>query len=475
MTIQEILSQNSISAIIQSIKNNKIDVNVIDLKKQYDVQGHSVMDTAVRPDKQIMKKRKGENGTIVSYVERVEKVGRIGLALQKLITNRAVSFLFGIEPKIKANAVTDIEKALLNTVKKVANVGKVNSLNRAVARDLFRATEVAEIWYPVESENETELYGFKSKIKLKCSLVSPWQGDNLYPLFDDYGDMISFGREYKKINDGKEVLYFEVWTSAFYLKYEQNSGAGAGWTQLENKANTLGKIPVVYANQDEVEWASVATAIERLEWLLSKFADTNDYVGSPILFINGEGISLPDKQEAGKVIKGTGERADAKFVSWEHAPESVKLEIETLFNVVYSFTQTPNISFESVQKIGAISGVALKLLFMDAHLKVMDKKEIFDSYLIRRNNIIKAFLVQMKPEFKAAKDLFIESEIVPYMVTDTKELIDTLATATGGMPVISQKSAVIAAGYVDDVENELLQIENEASKANEINAFGAAN
>lgn len=51
----------------------------------------------------------------------------------------------------------------------------------------------------------------------------------------------------------------------------------------------------------------------------------------------------------------------------------MKLEIDTLLRMIYTITQTPDISFDTVKGIGAVSGVALKLLFMDAHLKVQDK------------------------------------------------------------------------------------------------------
>ena len=82
-----------------------------------------------------------------------------------------------------------------------------------------------------------------------------------------------------------------------------------------------------------------------------------------------------------------------QYVSWQQAPEAVKLEIETLLKLIYTITQTPDISFDAVKGLGAISGVALKLLFMDAHLKVQDKCEIFDDYLQRRVNVLLEYVV----------------------------------------------------------------------------------
>ena len=87
-------------------------------------------------------------------------------------------------------------------------------------------------------------------------------------------------------------------------------------------------------------------------------------------------------------------KAEAQYLSWANAPESVKLEIDTLLRMIYTITQTPDISFDTVKGLGAISGVALQLLFMDAHLKVQDKNEIFSEYLQRRVNVLKAYMAE---------------------------------------------------------------------------------
>ncbi len=98
-------------------------------------------------------------------------------------------------------------------------------------------------------------------------------------------------------------------------------------------------------------------------------------------------------QEGRKRGRYRGRRRRDRTISkgWAQAPESVKLEIETLLRMIYTITQTPDIAFDSVKGIGAVSGVALKLLFMDAHLKVQDKCEVFDDYLQRRLSVIQAF------------------------------------------------------------------------------------
>src|SRR5690606_10981383 len=114
----------------------------------------------------------------------------------------------------------------------------------------------------------------------------------------------------------------------------------------------------------------------------------------------------------------------ASYLSWDHAPESVRLEIETLLGQIFSLTQTPNISFDSVKGLGAISGIALKLLFLDAHLKVKNKEETFTEYLQRRNSIILSYAGLLHtPIQSTAHEMDLDDEIEPYMIEDLKEMV----------------------------------------------------
>ena len=95
----------------------------------------------------------------------------------------------------------------------------------------------------------------------------------------------------------------------------------------------------------------------------------------------------------------------------------------------------------------AVSGVALKLLFMDAHLKVQDKREIFDDYLQRRANIIKAYIGLFSPPLAAVADeMEITPEITPYMLTNEIDELNYWLTANGNKPVVSQEESIEKAG-----------------------------
>lgn len=395
-----------------------------------------------------------------------QDVNRIALSLQKLIVNKSVSFTFGNEPQLHCDVEEGSEQEkIYEAVVKLNKDNKIKSFNRDIYRDLLRFTEVAEYWYLIPTENDNEVYGIKTKSKIKVAKLSPAKGDELYPVFDETGDMIAFGRGYKL----KEKEYFEVWTKDKFYRFINEEGEYRLVEGFPMK-NELAKIPVVYMKQESVEWADVQNLIDRLELFLSRFGDINDYNAAPTTFVKGELVSMPAKGESGKVLQSTSEDGDVKILSWDNAPESIKLEIDTLIRFIYSLTQTPDISFDSVKGMGNVSGVALDMLFMDAYLKVEEKKEILDDYLQRRTNIQKSFFGHILGKRIVSDSLFIEPEIIPFKINDTSMLFTNIQTATSG-GFMSKKTAIKNAGWAEDVNEELDLIEAEQAKTKSI--FGS--
>jgi SPP1 family phage portal protein len=456
------------------------------INQQYDPKLHDVMDPAKRPNKKVItdptSDHYGEVRNINVYAEeqgegfRIEPVARIALAIQKLIVKRAVAFTFGNDVTYSSEPDNDSEKMLQQAINRVLHDVKERTLNRRVARSLFSTTEVAEYWYLTGEANgeKNANYGFPTPFKLRCAIFSPMFGDTLYPYFDDNRDLVAFSRYFtKKGTDGKTHAYFETYTAdAYYLwtgDGDKDSKSAQNWEIVEGypKVNTIGKIPVIYAAQPQTEWADVQQLIDRLETLLSNFADTNDYHASPKIFVEGRVIGFCRKGEAGGVIEGEA-GSKASYLSWNNAPDSVKLEIDTLLRMIYTITQTPDISFETMKGIGSVSGVALKLLFMDAHLKVQDKTEIFAEYLQRRANVLKAYMKKMNQEksFASACDsLIIEPEIKPYIIEDELNQINILTAANGGKQIASRRATIQRLGWADDAEEEERAIEGEEQRS----------
>lgn len=485
--ITEVFTKTSQSDIIAELKSKRyiVQPNVSEAEKQLDPLKHDVCNPIHRPDKKVKTTDEAtENTTVVSgtgetVTERVEKVARVAVAIQKLIVKRAVAFIFGNKVKINAEANTDKEKMVHEALNRILKDNKSDSLNRRVARQVFSCCEAAEVWFPVPVEKTKtgskvkdlinnvigntfhEKYGFKSKFKLRSAIFSPLLGDILYPYFDETGDMLAFSREYQRTDDNNvSHKFFETYTDENHFLWEMKT---EGWTLLEGypRKIEIGKIPVIYAHQESFEWSDVQGLINSLEKLLSDFDDSNAYHAWPKIFVTGEIKGFSKKGETGAIIEGE-EGSKAEYLAYDQATESVKLEIETLLNLIYALTQTPDISFESVKGIGAISGVALKLLFLDAHLKVKDHQEVFDEYLQRRVNVIKAFISKFNTSLAAECDtLEIEPEITPFMIEDEKSMVELLTMANGNKPLVSQKLAAKLSNMAQDSEEDLKQMQQE--------------
>ena len=111
----------------------------------------------------------------------------------------------------------------------------------------------------------------------------------------------------------------------------------------------------------------------------------------------------------------------------------------------------------------ALSGESRKQLFIDSQMKVRDESgrllEAFD----REVNVVKAFLKQMlTDDYVSDIDaLNVETVITPYQINDEAETINRLVSATGGKPIMSQREAIEAYGYSNDVDKTMEQIADE--------------
>lgn len=426
------------------------------LKKQWSPKEHDVFDPSLRPDKKVKRAtgQKDSEGKDV-YSDAIEKVNRISVPFQKIIVNRAVGFLLGNPVKVKRYASSELQETLASMVEKTLDDNKIIYFDRKLARTVMSQCEAAELWYLVEDPEFWKTRLDKStaaKFKLRVKLLSPKDGDKLFPLFDDYGDMVAFSREYITVEGETKITHFDTWTSNLVIKREKQSE----WI-VDSKPNLLQKIPVIYYAQEEPEWEDAQSMIDRFENKLSNFGDTNDYFGSPMVKVSGKVLSLPGKTSSGKILEMEKD-ATADYMAWSHAPESEKLEFEILKELIYSTTQTPNISFEQMKAIGStLSGFALKLMFTDAHLKTENKVELFGEMFLRRLNLLKHILgnvinVKLQSE---VENLFLEPVFTPYLPKNTKEDVEILSIARMGKPLISNETALENNPLVSEVSEEI--------------------
>jgi len=453
MNIKEILEkyETNFTKLTTILCKDPVERDVETYKKQYEGE-HDILN---RPAKTA-----GKGATLKIIAQ-----AKLVIRYQKKIVNMAVSFLFGDSTKLILDNKEDKYQEAFTLINDVWDKNKLDYFNKKLARRLFVETKVAELWYVIiDSDNVKHI-----KVVLLCNQ----NGDEIYSHFNNNGDMDAFTRRYK-LEDADEKTYehIDIYTAENFI-YGIKKEA---W-KVEKKENLYKKIPVIYYEQAEPEWASVQSEIDRIEMLISKSADTNDYFGSPTLKIKGKITNPPEKGEVGKMLRFTGEvnaegktdYGDAEYLTWEHAPEAVKLEYETLKDIIYSITSTPDLSFSNVKGLTKTSGEALKFLFMDSILKAKDKEEIFGEGLTRRINLLKAILsvtdIKEKTNLEEL-DISIQfGDILPQSVT---EIVKSLSVARGGDIIMSQDEAVRQNPLVSDAEEDIKRLEKEKGETSNL-------
>lgn len=392
------------------------------------------------------------------YLEAGEEIpqAKLPLPYQKKIVQSAVAFLFGKPVKLVQLSIgTD------NAFKIIDDLWtdmRMASKNRKNARTVFSQTASAKLFVEYKDLEGDASGRFNS---VKCILLSKKNGDDLYYKKDQYGVMKCIARGYSTKVGDKVVEYFDAYFSDIVINCKKDDN---GWVATPG-TNLSKKIPISYYEQDQTEWDDVQDLIERLEMLISKRADNNDYTADSILVLTGDVESLPGKDETGKVVKLTGENASAKYLSPEMGVDMVKDERTTLNDYILYFTDTPDLSNEQLKSAGQDSGKALEMKFFPAILKAMDKLEIFEEMIDREMEILKAFVknvINVSPAMaKEIKDLRIGFQFGNPLPDNVKEYVAMLSEAVGGKPIMSQKTAVELNPLVKDADAENIQIDKE--------------
>jgi len=406
---------------------------------------------------------KGETKTVIT--------AKLVLPFPKKIVRTRVHFLFGGKMVVSAANAQD---AIVDFKKQWSSSLKMQNVLKELARTCMIETKAAVIFYPA-----TVTVNGKAEVKLRAQILNKAKGD-FYPHFDDYGDMDAFLYLYKALTaEAKAVEKARIYTADTIFTYIKDGGA---WkeddtdpeTPAVNK-HTFGKIPVVYVEQKEPEWESITTMMDNFENRISRLADTNDYFSEPLLKIFGKASKLPGKEEVGKVLEfdmnedadGKQSHGDAEYATWDDSPESIKLDLTTSWDSIFSMTSTPDLSFNNIKGIGNVSGVSLKLMFLDAFIARGEKMEIFDPALRRCISVVISGMenysnIKMKGDVSIDD---IEVSFTDILPSDIKELVETIFAATGGKQFLSQKSAVSISPFTNDSGEEIGLIQSETTEA----------
>ena len=143
----------------------------------------------------------------------------------------------------------------------------------------------------------------------------------------------------------------------------------------------------------------------------------------------------------------------------------MKYEAETLFSQIYSLTNTPRISFDSLKGAGsAVSGVAFDYVFMSTHLNVENLNETVGEFMQRRVNFLVSALGTINTSLEAASETIdVDVQMQPYRLENIADKIDTAIKAKNG-EIWSQEHAITFVGNVDNVLEEIEQIKEEQAE-----------
>ena len=443
---------------ITALKQKTIDVPIWTGKQglinEYDPTKHPVMNKQLYPD--LVK----DDG--------VERVTRITLSFQRLAAKRMSELLCGIPVKRIYKPEDEKQQQVATYLEKIFDRNRINSVNTDRTNALFAGCEIFTLWYAVEQKNI--LYGFASPLKLRCRTFSPMQGDELYPFFDEYGDMVAMSIGYTRKVGRKNVQYFDTYTDDRHIKWSNESGE---WLAVEDEKTTVGKIPGIYTFRPTPIWEDTSRNVYEMEWTLSRNGNYIRENSKPKFIVCAdEIIQYGDEKSGNKEFKSvmqypTGARAE--YVTWSQAIESLKFQIDTLRNLFFTQLQLPDWSYEKMSQ-QALSGESRKQMFIDAELKVQDESGRWLEFFDREINVAKAFLKLMLGQawHEAIDALPVENVITPYRITDRKEEVETLMTANGNKPIMSQRESIEAYGRSDNVDQTLKEI-NEQEMADSFN------
>lgn len=445
MSIEEILQMESESAIVEALKNKAFNPpKWSELVKEYDPTKHPVMDKSRYPD------HIGENGQVVA-------VSRVTHALQKLAVDRTTEITFATPAK--RNYHLDEESERQNKVRAyiedILHSIRIDALNLERAKLFYASCEVATIWYAVIKP--TTYGGDTFQQKLRVRTYSPMQGEEIYPLFDESGDLVAISIQTP--GNDRDTSYLDAYTDTRHIQWEIK-GSNTPVRVMEEEIS-IQKIPLVYMVRPLPIWEHTSPIVYEMEWTQSRNGNYIQQNAKPLLgiFANHE-IEVGTDPESGDPNQGLGvfqfpEGSRVEYITWQQAVESTKFHIEQLRENFFTTLQLPDWSYNNM-KSTPMSGEARKQLFIDAHLKARREAGVWVEALEREINIVKAYLKEWLPaEWHADIDtVLVDYEIQPFAITEECDRIQNIVLAKNS-EILSTPEAVKRLGWVRDIEAEV--------------------
>ena len=447
---RKLLEQGDIQTIVDDMENR--DLLIDDAMHEYNTFKHPIN---FRPDKIITDKK----GNFV----RKDEVWKLPISYPIYINEIALVFLYG-QPVKWVQDSTETEEAY-NAFIQVIKKTRFNSKIRECKRLAGAETQSAMLFHVFKNK--------EGKADVQIRVLAKSKGDDIRVKWDCYENIISIAWGYYVKENEHTVHHYDIFTNETVYRCKQGT---SGW-QVEEEENLIGKIPIILFQQEK-EWAGVEPLLHRLENIISRTADTNDYFADPIAILDAEIIkNLPESKDTGKLLVtsgGSGVDSAARYLTWDSAPQSKKDEIEYLEEKIHMMTFTPKISLDTLKSVSQLSGKALKTVMLLADMKASRRKETHEELLDRTASLITAIIANVLNVslYKQCQKLSISHEFQEPFGEDISTTISQISQLYND-GLLSLESAIERNPFVKNPikEKERLQAQEEQNKAKSVDLF----
>ena len=439
--LKDILDRNRpISEIIEDLQKKSVNPpSWAELRKNLYPAEHEILE-----DKQMRRDRTvtTDQGTFV------ERASRTALALEMLLTKRVNQFTFTIPVRREySNTDTDERQEIAKAIERIYQEVDIDTVNMERGFAYYASCEIFTLWYSVPKPNT--LYGFNSEYKLRCLTYSPMKDNvKMYPLMDEYSDLLAFSLYYERKVKDEKISYFETFTPDRHYKWRK--GENTDWVDEIYTVNKDGeteygdeiileKIPGIYGWRENPVYEQGTPYLRQdAEYKHSEDSDIIAYNVAPLVKVVGKMISDEKKYESRRLIR-VENGGDVSYVSWNQATEATEKHIQRDIDWFWMFNQMPDVSFKNLQSLGNIGYDARQMMLTDAFLRIGEESKPLLQFFRRETNVIKAYLKKMQNQWsdEDIDAVVVKHTITPYIPKDEKYEIEKRQLANGGKAIES--------------------------------------
>lgn len=406
-----------------------------DFLREQDVNGHRIMSNDWYPD-------------IIGYDEEqkkhfTRKVARVTTNLPEVFASQRTSMLTGDRLDIKLVSGGDsLENQEL--LADFMDGWEYKDMEKAVYDMIWNCNTIADCAVAFYLDNG----------KVGWKTMSYANGDLLYPHYNPYGRLALCGRRYVRIEDGKNVVYLDVWDDSNYIRYkmsqdDQKAEGTTDWTIDEGPTpHNFNRCPVAYHNAGDTVAGPAMGILDNFDLAMSQLCENNKAYALRIFFALGADVDISASIDGRPMtVTSTDTNSKVGFLEPAESSGSFELQMKQLLKSAY---QAAHCTEPTEIKSGAdISSLTVQMLSKDSyHQALLDAKE-FQPVI---NDLVELFkfgyAVELGKSSKYEK-LHIKGTINPYIMRSEVEEVNNISILrnAGALPVKEAANEAAKLGY----------------------------